>query len=239
MTIFRKMMETEVDLFLCSPAKTHIRFGYMGHFYHRKWPFYRRKLAWCTWQDFPKINLPWELSMVTSKGRKKPPMTINPFAPWKFCEKTSVEGSQVVFWSLSCYKEPILTMTPFKGHRLRGLFIQIQNISLQSLGMCRKQNFEIVFGLKSGTTVLTFTFRFLSSPLFSLFLPHFFSFAGHLEGFSFVGKVFRTAFKILRLNKRKDRWVIEQNCHRNFQVNVRWFFAFFSGVLNWILLILV
>ena len=144
MTIFRKMMETGVDLFLCSPAKTHIRFGYMGHFYHRKWPFYRRKLAWCMWQDFPKINLPWELSMVTSKGRKKRPMTINPFAPRKFCEKMSVEGSQVVFGSLSCYREPILPLTPFKGHRLRSLFIQIQNISLQSLGMCRKQNFEKV-----------------------------------------------------------------------------------------------
>ena len=46
------------------------------------------------------------------------------------------------------------------------------NISLQSSGMRRKQN----FGSKSETAVLTFTLRFLSSPLFSLFLPHFFFF---------------------------------------------------------------
>ena len=40
-----------------------------------------------------------------------------------------------------------------------------------------------------------FTFRFLSSLLFSLFLPHFFSLAGHLVGFlifwweEFLGKL--------------------------------------------------
>ena len=74
----------------------------------------------------------------------------------------------------------------------------MQNISLRSSGMRRKQNFEIVFGFKSDTAVLTFTFRFLFSPLFSLFLPHFF-----------------------------------------FQVNITCFFASFSGVLDWIVLILV
>ena len=98
--------------------------------------------------------------------------------------------------------------------------------------MRRKQNCEIVFGFKSDTAVLTFTFRFLSSPLFSLFLPHFFSFAGHLVGFILVGKVFRKAFRILGLGERKGRWVVEQDFHGNFQVSVTWFFAFFSGVLD-------
>ena len=93
--------------------------------------------------------------------------------------------------------------------------------------MRRKQNCEIVFGFKSDTAVLTFTFCFLSSPLFSLFLPFFFSFAGHL-----VGKVFRKAFRILGLGERKGRWVVEQDFHGNFQVSVTWFFAFFSGVLD-------
>ena len=32
---------------------------------------------------------------------------------------------------------------------------------------------------------------------------------------------------------------MEQDFHGNFQVNVTWFFAFFSGVLDWIVLILV
>ena len=56
---------------------TYIRCGYTGHFYRGKWPFYCGNLAWCVWPDFPKINLPWEISMVTSKRRKKPAMTFN------------------------------------------------------------------------------------------------------------------------------------------------------------------
>ena len=95
------------------------------------------------------------------------------------------------------------------------------------------------WGLKSGTAVLTFTFRFLSSPLFSLLLPHFFSLAGHLVGFIFVGTVLRTAYRILGLGERKGRWAMEQDFHGDFQVNVIRFFAFFSGVLYWIVLILV
>ena len=59
--------------------------------------------------------------------------------------------------------------------------------------MHRKQNVEIVFGFKGGTAVLTFTFRFLSSPFFFSFLASFFSVAGHLVGFILVGKVFTRA----------------------------------------------
>ena len=54
-----------------------------------------------------------------------------------------------------------------------------------------------------------------------------------------MGKVFRKAFRILGLDERKGRWVVEQDFHGNFQVNVTWFFAFFSSVLDWIVLILV
>ena len=39
-------------------------------------------------------------------------------------------------------------------------------ISSWSSGMHRKQNFKIEFGFISDTGVLTFTFHFLSSPLF-------------------------------------------------------------------------
>ena len=92
---------------------------------------------------------------------------------WRFCRKMRFEASQVVFWSLSCYKELKLTTNRFTGRTLRGLLIQMQNISLRTSGMRKKQNFK-VFGFKSDTAVLTFTFRFLSSLLFSLFLPHFF-----------------------------------------------------------------
>ena len=36
---------------------------------------------------------------------------------------------------------------------------------------------------------------------------------------------------ILGFDERKVRWVVEQDFHGNFQVNVTWVFVFFSGVL--------
>ena len=88
-------------------------------------------------------------------------------------------------------------------------------------------------GFKSDTAVLTFTFLFLSSrrSFFAFLASFIFSFAGHLVGFILVGKVFRKAFRILELDERKGRRVVEQDFHVNFQVNVTWFFAFSSGVL--------
>ena len=58
-------------------------------------------------------------------------------------------------------------------------------------------------------------------------------------GFILVGKVFTKALRILRLDERKGSWVVEQGFHGNFRVNVTWFFAFFSSVLDRIVLILV
>ena len=97
----------------------------------------------------------------------------------------------------------------------------------------------MVWYLGSDTAVLTFTFPFLFYPPFLLFLHHFFFYAGHLVGFILVEKVFKKAFRILGLGERKGSWAVEQDFHGNFQVNVTWFFAFFSGVLDWIVLILV
>ena len=84
--------------------------------------------------------------------------------------------------------------------------------------------------------LLLFTF---SPPLFFHFsCLIFFSLAGHFVGFVLVGRVFRKAFSILGLGERKGRWVMEQDFHRDFQVNVTWFFASVSGVLDWVVLIL-
>ena len=44
----------------------------------------------------------------------------------------------------------------------------------------------------------------------------------------FLMKVFR----ILGLGERKGRWVMEQDFHGDLQVNLAWFFAVFSGVLD-------
>ena len=57
------------------------------------------------------------------------------FQTWRFCRKTRFEASWVVFWSLSCYKELKLTTNRFTGRTLRGLLIQMQNISLRSSGI--------------------------------------------------------------------------------------------------------
>ena len=138
--------------------------------------------------------------------------SINPFAFRDFCRKTRFKASRAVFWSLSCYKELKPTTKLFTGRKLRDLLIHMQNISLRSSGMRIKQNF--------------------SSPLFSLFLPQIFSLSGYLLGFILVGKVLGKTFKILGLNERKGRWVVEQDFHGNFWVSVTWFFAFFSGVLD-------
>ena len=45
-------------------------------------------------------------------------------------------------------------------------------------------------------------------------------------GFILVGKVFRKGFRILGLDERKGRRVVEQDFHGNFQVNVTWFLPF-------------
>ena len=92
---------------------------------------------------------------------------------------------------------------------------------------------------KNDTAVLTSTLSFLSFPLLSLFLPHFFSFAGHLVGFISVGKLFGKAFRISKLDERKDRWVVEQDFQANFRGNVTWFLPFFSDLLDRTMLILV
>ena len=98
----------------------------------------------------------------------------------------------------------------------------------------------MVWYLGSDTAVLTFTFHFLSYALFLLFLHHFFFSCWAFSRLHFGGKkVFKKAFRILGLGERKGRWAVEQDFHENFQVNVTWFFAFFSGVLDWIVLILV
>ena len=72
------------------------------------------------------------------------------------------------------------------------------------------------------------SFHFLSSPLLLLFLPHFFSFAGHLVDFILVGKFFGKAFRIVGLDEREGRlrWVVKKDFHGNFWVNVTWFLPF-------------
>ena len=125
------------------------------------------------------------------------------------------EASRVVFWPLYRYKELKFTTKPFIGHAL-------SKWEILSSGMRRRQNFAFF---------PPFFFRF--SPLV-IFL-----FCWALIGFISVGKVFGKAFRILGLDERKGKWVVEQDFYGNFRVNVAWFLAFFSCLLDQLMLILV
>ena len=75
---------------------------------------------------------------------------VNLFASGNFAEKTRFEASWVFFFWSSCCKKLKRTTKLFTGRTLLGLLIQVQNISLGSPGMRRKQIF--VLGLKKTTT---------------------------------------------------------------------------------------
>ena len=91
--------------------------------------------------------------------------------------------------------------------------------------MHRKQIIERVFGFNNDTAVLTFLVRFLSTRLLVFFCWAF----SRLHS---VGRVFGKALRILGLDVRNGMWAVEQDFHRDFRVNVKWFFAFFSGLLD-------
>ena len=95
---------------------------------------------------------------------------------------------------MSCCKEVKRTIKPFTGRTLRSVLIQMWEVRACA---------ESKIGFPSNQAVLTFTFRFLSSPLFSHFLPHCFYFSGNLVGFFWEGKVFRKTFRILDLYEEK------------------------------------
>ena len=44
-----------------------------------------------------------------------------------------------------------------------------------------------------------------------------------------MGRVFRKAYRILGLGERIGRRAMEQDFHGDLQVNLAWFFAFFSA----------
>ena len=65
----------------------------------------------------------------------------------------------------------------------------MQNISLRSSRMRRKQNFEIFEFWGLWVTQQSWLFAFSLALFFSFLLPHFFSFVGHFSRLHFRGKV--------------------------------------------------
>ena len=89
--------------------------------------------------------------------------------------------------------------------------------------------YKVRWLLQIATVQLLPSFFLFSCLIFFLLL-------GILVGFILVGNVFGKAFRILGLDERKGRWVVQQDFHADFQVNVTWCFSFSSGVLDWIVL---
>ena len=146
---------------------------------------------------------------------------INPFAPGDFTKKrvlTLVEwfSGPVVLWRATTHHKAV-----YRSYN-----------SLPSDGMHRKQNFEVVFEFKSETAVLTFTFRFLSSPFFRFSCLMLFFSCWALVGFILGANVFRKALRILGWDERRGRRVVERDFHGNFQVNVTWLFCLFLAPVS-------
>ena len=138
-----------------------------------------------------------------------------PFCLWKFCWKMRFEASRAVFWSLSCYEELKLTIKPFTGLHFATFWSRCKILHVAcKVRTCAESKISLSL-----------------LPSFFAFLASFFPFAGHLVGFILVGKVFRKAVRILGLDERKGRWVVEQDFHEDFQGNVTCFVLRFSSVL--------
>ena len=126
----------------------------------------------------------------------------------------------MVFWSLSCYNELNLPQNRLQVVHFMAFWSRCKLLA------CKVR-------VSAESKISKFPLSFCFSCLI------FFSLAGHLVGFILAGIVFRKDFRILGLGERKGRWAMEQDFHGDFQVNVTWFLSFFSGVLDWIVLVLV
>ena len=77
-------------------------------------------------------------------------MYLDPFVPVDIMpKKWPFEVKQPSFLSLSGYNEPKLPTIPFISRGFHNLLFQMQNYQLLKFGMCRKQNFKIVFRFNS------------------------------------------------------------------------------------------
>ena len=114
--------------------------------------------------------------------------------PWKFRQKRcfKCKASRAIFWPLPSYKElKLTTESRLQVVHLVAFWSQCK-ILASKVQVCAESKISTVF---------TSSFCFLSSPeLLLLFLPLFFSFAGHFGD----RKSFGENFKDLRI-RRKER----------------------------------
>ena len=157
-------------------------------------------------QNTPNCTV--NLSNLSEPSQSKPPCSLVSgwtHSPWKICGKTRFEASQVVFWSLLCYKDLKLTTKLFTGRTLHGLLIQMAKLFACKVQACTGSK---IFGFKKWHSSLDFYFLLSLLPTFFTFLTSFcFSFAGDLVGFILVGKVFAKPCRIFNRIRGKERLV--------------------------------
>ena len=138
--------------------------------------------------------------------QKSRSQSINPFTPGNFVENHVLK-----------------LVEPFSGHCLAIKSGKLPQNRLQvvhfaafwSRLLIQMQNTDRICA-DSKISRLAFSFRFSC---------RIFSFAGHLVGFISLGKVFGKAFRILRVDERKGRWVVEQDFHGNCRLKVTFFLS--------------
>ena len=128
------------------------------------------------------------------------------------------EYSQAVFWSVWFLRAKTYHKAVYRSYCLRSSDPDAKYwLVKQFLGLKVTQQ-SWLFLLAFFPPLFLIHLFFLLLPFFPLFFP----FAGHLVGFILGGNVFRKAFRILGLDERKGRWVVEQDFHGNFQLNLTW-----------------
>ena len=100
---------------------------------------------------------------------------------------------------------------------------------------------QVFLALRNDTRHLAF--RFLPSPLLSLFLSNFFPLLEIFLSFISVGKVSGKALTVIGFDVRKCMWVVEQDFDGFFGSTTRFvlslvLFCLFSNLVDWIVLIL-
>ena len=126
---------------------------------------------------------------------------INPFAPGDFAEKRILE-----------------LVKQFSGHCHSVVLLRAKTYHKASYRSCTSWPSDPDAKYQLAKFVYFQSLSLLSS--FFAFLASFFFSCWAFVGFILVAKAFRKAFRILGSGERKGRWVVQQDFHGNFQVNV-------------------
>ena len=143
----------------------------------------------------------------------------NPFAPGDFAGKRLLKLVEWLSGHCRAIKSYKLPQRRLQVVHFAAFWSRCKILACEVRACVESKNFGF------DTAVLTSTFRFLSSPLFCFSCLIFFPCLA-FNRLHFGGKGFRKALRNSGLDERKGRWVLEQDFHGNFQLNVTRFLPF-------------